>query len=334
MAWLRKVRVIVRSPRSLSRDAWSWRETEIQDLHLDFDVMRSRVFNDNSAKITVFNARESTRNFILCRGCNILIYAGYEDSGDGLIFQGNIVQSTSAHVGSEWVTTMQARMIRSLNHPFSVTPVTFSFPPGTPVSRAVDAVGGVLGLVSVGLDSLDGITLKNGWVYAGMVSGAFEYLGQILKNSGFHLFVDLGELIIYSTQGNSTYSTTYLSYESGLYTFQDVTDYSQLMQKTIDDLSKTKHKTVTVVKNGVKKKKKILVTGATKDVYAELEAASQQLPKVYEATAIMLPKLRPNGLVHIVTDTVDTLLVAHSLNIKGNSYGEGDFGMGMSLMES
>lgn len=51
----------------------------VSDLDIEFVVKRSVTFSNNSAAIRVFNAKESTRNEVLRAGNSVVLGAGYED---------------------------------------------------------------------------------------------------------------------------------------------------------------------------------------------------------------------------------------------------------------
>jgi len=355
MAWGRISRVVIKSPACLSGGSWTWTEVEIKDLEHQYSITRSRVFNDNSASINIFNASADTRNRILTRGSNVLVYGGYEDEGEGLLYQGSIIDSQSVHSGAEWITTLQAQSFRSLTHPFMDTPVAVKFAPGATADKVVDYLASQLGLVPVGLEMAKKVELPCGFIWVGSISGALQAIGQKLKFMGYQLFQDLGELVVYSlTAGDSTYTATYLSEDSGLLELKPTTDYVSTTKDVVSALTKGVQE---YKKKGTGKKahwvrqdlslaeQAVVDTQDTKDnptivregsedrVFAAVSKAWTALPKTYEARTIILPKVKPNSLVHVSTDEVDGIFVVDNMTIQGGNTVDSSFEMALALAE-
>lgn len=330
MAWDRICRVVVRTP--IGSGGGSYTEVDLTALHVDFNITRSRVFNDNEAKLNIYNAASDFIKRVLQRGSNLLIYAGYADEGEGLIYQGNIVGVTSVKTGADVVTSVMAMSLRSLDKPFTSTPVVLNFAPGATAEDVVVEIGTRLGLVPIGANNAKGISFPQGWAFVGPVGLAIERIGRDLMVHGYGLYIDLAELVVYSTQADSDYTLAYLHYGAGLLSIKDTTDYIAAARGRIDEMSKTKKNRVKVA--GRKKKKVILTTEATKDVYEELEKVFTSLKKTLSAQTLMMPKVRPNSLVQVDTPEHSGIFVVDRMTIRGGNYAEAPFGMDLELLEA
>lgn len=328
MAWGRTSRVVIKSPACLSGGSWTWTEVEIKDLEHQYSITRSRVFNDNSASINIFNASADTRNRILTRGSNVLIYGGYKDEGEGLLYQGSIIDSQSVHSGAEWITTLQAQSFRSLTHPFVDTPVAVKFAPGATADKVVDYLASQLGLVPVGLEMAKKVELPCGFIWVGSISGALQALGQKLKFMGYQLFQDLGELVVYSvTAGDSNYAITYLAEDSGLLELKSTTDYASAAREVVSQLTDND-----LVASGADNPL-IVRTGTEDGLFKILSKAWTALPKTYEVRTIILPKVKPNSLVHVKTGDLDGVFVVDNMTVQGGNTVDATFEMSLALVE-
>lgn len=326
MAWDRVCRIIIRTPMNGS----SYTEVEMDALDLDFNITRSRVFNDNEAQLNIYNAAPDFIRRVLQRGSNLLIYAGYKKDGDGLIYQGNIVAVTSVKTGADTVTTVSAMSLRSLDKPFTSTPVVMNFAPGANAKDVIVEIGTRLGLVPIGANNVSGVEFPQGWTFVGPVGLAIERIGRDIMTKGYGLYIDLAELVVYSVEADSEYQLAYLAYDSGLLSIKDTTDYIAAARGRIDEMSKTKK---TSVGKG-KGKKVILSTEATKDVYEELEKVFTSLKKTLSAQTIMMPKIRPNSLVQVDVPDHSGLFVVDRMSIRGGNYASADFVMDLELLEA
>lgn len=328
MAWDRICRVVVRPPTGSG--GGSYTEVELNALHVDFNITRSRVFNDNEAKLNIYNAAPDFIRRVLQRGSNLLIYAGYKDEGEGLVYQGNNVGVTSVKTGADVVTSVMAMSLRSLDKPFTSTPVVLNFAPGATAEDVVVEIGTRLGLVPIGANNVKGISFPQGWAFVGPVGLAIERIGRDLMVHGYGLYIDLAELVVYSTQADSDYTLAYLHYGAGLLSIKDTTDYIAAARGRIEEMGQTKRTT----KGKGKNKKVIITTEATKDVYAELEKVFTSLKKTLSAQTLMMPKVRPNSLVQVDTPEHSGIFVVDRMTIRGGNYAEAPFGMDMELLEA
>jgi len=195
----------------------------ISGLNLDFSIEKSRSAAQNTAKFTIYNAQESTRNKILKKGNNLVFSLGYEDETVGTVFIGNIDTSYSYHNGVDWVTEIKAYTIQAKNQKLETIPINYSYTAGTPIVRAINQISVVSGLVVNGLTNAAAITLPNGWVYTGTLMGALRYIRGVLEFNELSFFIDNSEIVIYKKGEASIFKTVLLTYTGGLQSIENIT---------------------------------------------------------------------------------------------------------------
>ena len=321
MAWGRVVRLEARNKDGV--------QVDVAALRIDATAVRSRVFDDNSMDATIINANEDTIARFLQRGTNVALYAGYADEGEpGLMYQGNIIDSKTTKMGPDVVTTIRSMSLRSLTRPFTATPVCLSFLPGSNAGDVIDAIGSLLGLVPIGKEMAAEIKFPAGWTFVGPVSNALKRLGQDLRAKGLGLYVDLASLVVFRWLGDSTYSIAYLSPDSGLLNVQDSTDYMSAARSNLASLpSKFDAKP---------EDPPVLTKEDVDDVYAYLDKIFTNMKKTYSVRSIVIPKLRPNSLVHLdyAPSGVDGLFVVDRMQIAVGNGPESSFVMNLDLVEA
>lgn len=220
MAFGRIVELLVADPGQLNQHKTPRAPVvgvDVSQLDIEFEVQRSNKFTQNTATIRVYNADKDTRTKLLIEGANVLLRAGYQDQESvGVIFLGNVSAPAKSERQEDgtWVTTLKAAAVRADEKPLEETLVSLSYAPKIPLQSVVQELADAQGLaLNWGVGT---ILLDNGWAYAGKIRGAFDYIRKILKSNGSGLYLDNGELVVYSLIGNSTYQAAFLDYDSGL----------------------------------------------------------------------------------------------------------------------
>lgn len=332
MAWGRIVRLEARNAENV--------QVDVSALRIDARCVRSRVFANNELEATIYNANESTINKFLQRGTNIALYAGYEDEGmPGLMYQGNIIDSKTYRQGADTLTVIRSMALRSLSRPFTATPVCLAFEPGKTAADVIDSIGAILGLVPIGKEMAAEVKFKSGWTYVGPVSGAMKRLGQDLRPAGIGLYVDLAELVVFKYSGDSTYTMAFISQETGLLNLQNTTDYISAAHSNLDSLASklaSYNQEVAEQAKSKDKKKKILKPDDPDDVYAYLDGIFKNMKKTYSARTVVMPKLRPNSLVHLSDKSqgVDGLFVVDQMEVAVGNGRDSSFAMDLNLVEA
>ena len=329
MAWGRIVRLEARNSEGV--------QVDVSALRIDARCVRSRVFANNELEATICNANESTINKFLQRGTNVALYDGYEDEGmPGLMYQGNIIDSKTYRQGADTLTVVRSMALRSLSRPFTATPVCLSFEPGKTAADVIDSIGALLGLVPIGKEMAAEVKFEGGWTYVGQVSGAMKRLGQDLRPAGIGLYVDLAELVVFKYSGESTYTMAFISQETGLLSLQNTTDYISAAHSNLDSLASKLARYNQAVAEAKSSKKKVLKPDDPDDVYAYLDGIFKNMKKTYSARTIVMPKLRPNSLVHLSDKSqgVDGLFVVDQMEVAVGNGKDSSFAMDLNLVEA
>ena len=101
----------------------------VSGLDVSFKVERSRAFASNSAQIEIFNPSETTINDILKEGNSVVLEAGYEDEGVGVIFIGQITTSVPSNNGVDTIVKIEAQSLAEVSSvgflglPIFLTPI-------------------------------------------------------------------------------------------------------------------------------------------------------------------------------------------------------------------
>ena len=329
MAWGRIVRLEARNSDGV--------QVDVSALRIDARCVRSRVFANNEMEATIYNANESTINKFLQRGTNVALYAGYEDEGmPGLMYQGNIIDSKTYRQGADTLTVVRSMALRSLSRPFTATPVCLSFEPGKTAADVIESIGSLLGLVPIGKEMAAEVKFEGGWTYVGPVSGAMKRLGQDLRPAGIGLYVDLAELVVFKYSGDSTYTMAFISQETGLLSLQNTTDYISAAHSNLDSLASKLASYNQAVDEAKSNKKKVLKPDDPDDVYDYLDGIFKNMKKTYSARTVVMPKLRPNSLVHLSDKSqgVDGLFVVDQMEVAVGNGKDSSFAMELNLVEA
>lgn len=329
MAWGRIVRLEARNSEGV--------QVDVSALRIDARCVRSRIFANNELEATIYNANESTINKFLHRGTNVALYAGYEDEGmPGLMYQGNIIDSKTYRQGADTLTVVRSMALRSLSRPFTATPVCLSFEPGKTAADVIESIGSLLGLVPIGKEMAAEVKFEGGWTYVGPVSGAMKRLGQDLRPAGIGLYVDLAELVVFKYSGDSNYTMAFISNETGLLSLQNTTDYISAAHSNLDSLASKLASYNQAVDEAKSSKKKVLKPDDPDDVYDYLDGIFKNMKKTYSARTVVMPKLRPNSLVHLSDKSqgVDGLFVVDQMEVAVGNGRDSSFAMDLNLVEA
>ena len=322
MAWGRIVRLEARNSEGV--------QVDVSALRIDARCVRSRVFDDNELEATIHNASADTINKFLQRGTNVALYAGYEDEGmPGLMYQGNIIDSKTYRAGTDTLTVIRSIALRSLTRPFTCTPVCLTFRPGSTASDVLNSIGAILGLVVIGAEMAAEVKFASGWTYVGPVAGAMKRLGQDMRAKGLGLYVDLAELVVFRYSSDSTYSIAFISPQTGLLNLQNTTDYIGAAHSNLASLAAK-------TQSSGDSEEVVLKPEETDDAYALLDKVFTNMKKTYNARTIVMPKMRPNSLVHVSYDemSVDGLFVVDRMEVAVGNGADSSFAMDLNLIEA
>lgn len=190
----------------------------VSSLSMEFEVERSVVWFENSAKFRIWNASENTLSNILTKGNSVLFRAGYADETAGTIFSGQIGWAWPERRGRDLVTTIVCTSGRGGQYPLARVKVSMSFRKGTSISRILEDIAAYAGLAYRGSGNIGDVALDQQIVFTSDLSSALRLIGDlILSQYGASLYVDNNELLVFRSHGDtSSLETAHLTPDSGL----------------------------------------------------------------------------------------------------------------------
>jgi hypothetical protein len=189
---------------------------EINDLHFEFEVDRSRDFKSNIAKIKIYNPNETTINNILDVGSSIVLEAGYEDEGTGLIYSGQITTSFPDNNGVDTILQLESNSLQGSKELLASLVVSLSYAPESSVDKPIKEIANIMGLATYGLENISDIIMQNGYVFTGLAKEALRYCKDIIEKEGFIVFIDNDTIIVSSEASPEEVNVTDLRQETGL----------------------------------------------------------------------------------------------------------------------
>lgn len=292
MAWNRKARLFIGRQVHSDKGKAVLNQTalDVSELHFEFEVTQSIAFEDGEAQITVFNLSETSRNSVLV-GQSVIIECGYEDTGKGAIFVGEIREVVHSHSSTDWITKIKAQSGRPVLSRLSNTAITLSYASGTALSQVAKEIGAGLGITVQGAENARAVLLKNGMYCAGRYASVIARLKAELEANKLSLYIDFNQMVIYKQGQPAEYTVVDLDDTSGLLTAKPVRTASEMAWAM----------------NGQKRK---------------LPVQPSDLRDRISFTTVLLPQIRPNGIIRINGASVKGLYLVEKLKYKGDSYGK------------
>lgn len=285
MVLSRFVEVLIgKSPNS--RDA-----LVVSALDLSFKVERTILFEPSTAEIQVYNAKEDTRKLIETEGNSVIIKAGYEGKNQGVIFSGVISKASSAHPGSDWITTISATNSRAVGEALAAITVEMSYARGTSIDVIIRELADKLGMIAIGLENVKTVQPTGNFTYSGNIRGALRYIRQILAANQKGFFTDNNEFVCFNMGEASESTATYLDKDSGLLSVKPMFT----AKEQVDAIN----------------------AGARKQV-----AEPAGLRKRVEFTSLLLPQIRPNSLVVLKSESADGTYLVERITYTGDNMGK------------
>jgi GH24 family phage-related lysozyme (muramidase) len=154
---------------------------DVSDLHITFQIIKTYLSDLQYSVIDIYNVNRNTENFVISRGYQVMVEAGYTGSYYGQIFTGDIVQ---AYGFNENGTDFVLRIIAADNERFiSEGFVCFNFLKGLTQRTAAENIVSKATIptrLKGFSDNANEVTLPRGKVFFGM---ARDYLDQIAKTT-------------------------------------------------------------------------------------------------------------------------------------------------------
>lgn len=291
MAWNRRARLLIgKTPHRRGADAvLNEVAVDVSQLHFEFEVKQQIAFEDGSAEITIFNLSETSRNSII-EGQTVIIDVGYEDEGTGVLFVGEIRKIRHSHSSTDWITKLSAESGRPVLSRLDKTSISFNYTSGTRMTQVLQDVSAGLGIMFQGARLTDSIILKNGLYHAGRYQTALSKLKTELSANKLGMYVDFNQLVVYKAGEPGEYAVVNLTLNSGLLTAKVLRTAAEMVS----------------ILNAEKRK---------------LPVKPSDIRGRIAFTSILLPQIRPNGLIKVEGESVKGLFIVEKVTYKGDNYG-------------
>ena len=200
----------------------------ISDLNIDFTIERSIDFSANSAAIKIYNPSPDTQEKFLKKGASLIVSAGYDDEGSGVIYVGQIIESVKYKEGSDRVVDITAGSIQNANRDLEYVTVSLSYKRNTAITTPLKDIATALGLSNYGFEIASSVKLANGFTFAGSAKTAFARCKDILNANGMDLFIDNTTVVVFERNTADTrFKVVYLTPATGLIGSAKLTDSSK-----------------------------------------------------------------------------------------------------------
>lgn len=197
----------------------------ISDLNVDFKIERSIDFSANSCNLKIYNPSEETQEKFLQKGASVVVSAGYDDEGSGVIYVGQITESAAYREGANRVVELTAGSIQNANRDLEYVTVSLSYKRDTSVATPLEDIASAVGLTTYGFEAAKKINLSNGFTFAGSAKAALAACKSILIANELDLFIDNTTILVFERKTADTrFTTVYLSPETGLIGTAKLTD--------------------------------------------------------------------------------------------------------------
>ncbi len=177
---------------------------ETTGLRINFRVEKSLVGYPNLANIKIYNLSETNRNKMEKEDLNIQLYAGHEDTGSPLIFDGDLINVVHLKTGPDWISEIFAGDGVKL---LSTSTVNKTLAAGATTEQIYNELVGQMEGISKGVTEglKNCLSGKRSLLRELQLSGNVkDWLDQIAKDCGFEYSVNNG--VIETTATNTPLS--------------------------------------------------------------------------------------------------------------------------------
>lgn len=194
---------------------------EITNLRITFEVVKTSESNANTAKISIYNLKESNRSRFEERDLTVILKAGYSglnnsDGAIGILFKGNITKASSQRAGADYVTIIESG---DAQKELMETNFEKSYSEGTTLKTIVNDLIASFGTNGVAKGVVKDITadkLINGGAFSGK---AKEILNDLTKRMGIEWNIQDGAIHIEKGISKSETTAVLLNSRTGLIGF-------------------------------------------------------------------------------------------------------------------
>jgi hypothetical protein len=187
---------------------------ELEGYDIDFDVERTLEPEPNKARIKVYNLEENIRTRAQVADARVALKVGYERTS-GQIFLGDIRYVSSALVGPDWVTTIEAG---DGEKAYRESTVALTWAPGKKIGQVVKEI----------LETFDGVAsgdfektfqkaVKEQFPRGGALSGqSVRVLDELVRGYGYRVSIQDGQFQFVDATGQNQRTAVKLTPDTGL----------------------------------------------------------------------------------------------------------------------
>ena len=197
----------------------------VDGLDYEFDITRSTEYYKDTATFTIYNPNDDTMQNIMTAGCSVIFRAGYEDEDMATIFVGQIAMAYPEDDGPETTKlVLICKSQRGAEYPLQRTCITAVVNEGKSYYDVLKLIADYVGVALSGAEKLKDRKLESPYIVEGDIRHAVRmFTRRKLRALGGDILISNNEMIYYETNSVS-FSTVYLTYQSGLVSAKAVRD--------------------------------------------------------------------------------------------------------------
>ncbi len=205
----------------------------IDGLDYEFDITRSTEYYKDTATFTIYNPNDDTMQNIMTAGCSVIFRAGYEDEDMATIFVGQIAMAYPEDDGPETTKlVIICKSQRGAQYPLQRTYITALVEEGKSYYDVLKLIADYVGVALSGAEKLKERKLDAGYIINGNIRDEIRnFTSRKLRVLGGDILISNNEMIYYE-KNSVSFSTVYLTYQSGLVSAKAVRD--EMFQSTED----------------------------------------------------------------------------------------------------
>ena len=197
----------------------------VDGLDYEFDITRSTDYYKDTATFTIYNPNDETIQNIMTAGCSVIFRAGYEDEDMATIFVGQIAMAYPEDDGPETTKlVLICKSQRGAQYPLQRTYITSLVEEGKSYYDVLKLIADYVGVALSGAEKLKDRKLDAGYIINGNIRDEIKnFTNRKLRALGGDILISNNEMIYYE-KNSVSFSTVYLTYQSGLVSAKAVRD--------------------------------------------------------------------------------------------------------------
>ena len=205
----------------------------VDGLDYEFEITRSTEYYKDTATFTIYNPNDDTMQNIMTAGCSVIFRAGYEDEDMATIFVGQIAMAYPEDDGPETTKlVLICKSQRGAQYPLQRTYITAMVEEGKSYYDVLKLIADYVGVALSGAEKLKDRNLDAGYIINGNIRDEIKnFTSRKLRALGGDILISNNEMIYYE-KNSVSFSTVYLTYQSGLVSAKAVRD--EMYQSTED----------------------------------------------------------------------------------------------------